>query len=187
MSAATNQQDRLTNESELAPVQSIVLPSMFPLVSFDQIELPDANKLLVQWNHKMGPLNRGNQGAWCHALFHNREPVGVVTASYLIGRFLGGCDRKWNRDTVIELSRLAAARSGLCRLVLRSWREFVLPAIADQCGFAGAISYQDRIEHSGNTYRFDGWRKIGVSRSGTDTRSGRPGRKKAIWLWELDR
>jgi antitoxin VapB len=169
------------------PVHAIVLPSMFPLVSFDQIELVDANKLLVEFGHKMGPLNRGNQGAWCFAMFHNDEPVGVVTASWLIGRHLGGCDRKWNRDNTLELSRLAAARSGLCRVVLRAWREFVLPAIAEQNGFIAAASYQDTDQHTGNTYRFDGWKKIGKSSSGTDTRSCRPGRKKAIWLWELDR
>jgi len=168
------------------PLQPIVLPSMFPLVSFDQIELPEANKLLVEFGHKMGALNRGNQGAWCHAMFHEGEPVGVVTASWLIGRHLGGCDRKWHRDNVVELSRLAAARSGLCRVVLRAWREFALPAIANQNGFVAAVSYQDRVMHSGATYRNDGWRKIGTSHSGTDTRSGRPGRNKAIWLWELD-
>jgi len=170
-----------------APLHGIVLPSMFPLVSFDKITLPEANRLLVQFNHKMGPLKRGKQGAWCHAMFHQGEPVGVVTASWLISRHLGGCDRKWNRDNVVELSRLAATRSGLCRVVLRSWREFALPAIAEQHGFVAAASYQDTDLHNGNTYRFDGWKKIGKSHSGTDTRSGRPGRNKAIWLWELDR
>jgi hypothetical protein len=175
------------NGMTATPVQAIVLPSMFPLVSMDEIRLSEANRLLVKFHHKMGPLNRGNQGAWCFAMFHSGEPVGVVTASWLIGTHLGGCDRKWNRDNVVELSRLAAARPGLCRVLLRSWREFVLPAIADQNGFVAAASYQDTDLHNGNTYRFDGWKKIGKSHSGTDTRSGRPGRNKAIWLWELDR
>jgi antitoxin VapB len=100
---------------------------------------------------------------------------------------LGGCDRKWNRDNVVELSRLAASRAGLCRVVLRAWREFALPEIASANGFIAAASYQDVALHSGNTYRFDGWRKIGDSHSGTDTRTGRPGRRKSIWLWEIPR
>lgn len=162
-----------------------MIPSMFPLVSFDQVDLLEANKMLVKFGHKMGPLRRGNQGAWCFAMFHSDEPVGVVTASWMIGKHLGGCDRKWNRDNTVELSRLAASRSGICRVVLRAWREFALPVIASKNGFVAAASYQDRVLHSGATYRTDGWKRIGYSTSGTDTRSGRPGRKKAVWLWEI--
>ncbi len=44
-------------------------------------------------------------------------------------------------------------------------------------------SYQDADMHSGNTYRFDGWTRIGFSSSGTDIRSGRKGRRKWIWHW----
>ncbi len=159
---------------------------MFPIVTFDQIELAEANKLLVEFGHKMGPLHRGNQGAWCHAMFHNDEPVGVVTASYLIAEYVGGSNQKWNRSNAVELSRLAASRKSICRVVLRSWREFVFPVIAKQKNFVAAVSYQDLDQHTGNTYRFDGWKKIGTSSSGPDRRSNRPGRRKAIWVWELE-
>jgi len=56
----------------------------------------------------------------------------------------------------------------------------VFPAL----GYPFAISYQDADLHNGNTYRFDGWKRIGRSKSGVDTRSGRKGRDKIIWLWQ---
>lgn len=84
------------------------------------------------------------------------------------------------RENTCELSRLCAERPHLCRVALRLWREFVFP----QLGYRYVISYQDADMHSGNTYRFDGWKRAGFSSSGTDTRSGRRGRRKWIWVWE---
>jgi len=152
--------------------------SMFPLISFDTCTLNQANECLVAWGHRMGPLSRGNQGAWCHTLMHDGNPVAVTTASYLIAPVVGGAAHLTRANTV-ELSRLCAARSGLCRVALRLWREFVFPSL----GFENAISYQDADLHNGATYRFDGWTRIAQSRSGTDTRSGRPGRNKWVWHW----
>jgi antitoxin VapB len=83
------------------------------------------------------------------------------------------------RENTIELSRLCAARAGLCRVALRLWREFVFPTL----GYQYAVSYQDADLHNGNTYRFDGWERVGYSHSGTDTRSGRSGRDKYAWAW----
>ena len=158
--------------------------SLFPMCSFDEVSLKEANRLIELWGHKMGPLRRGNQSAWCHALRHEGVPVGVTCASYIIGQYVGGCDRKWNRRTVVELSRLAASRPSICRVVLRLWREFAFPAICKLGGFVAAVSYQDAKWHNGHTYRFDGWKRIGRSHSGTDTRTGRKGRDKFVWLWD---
>ena len=148
-------------------------------VGFDSISIEEANGLLIEWGHKMGPLHRGNQGALCHALTHEWDPVAVTMASNLIAPVVGGgCD--WmTRENTIELARLCARRPGLCRVALRLWREFVFPLL----GYEYAVSYQDADLHNGNTYRFDGWQRVGRSRSGTDTRSGRPGRDKWIWQW----
>lgn len=158
--------------------ERITSPFLFSMVSFSSVSLAEANVLLEMWGHKMGRLHRGNQGAWCHALFHESEAVGVVTASPLIRECVGGA--KWlTRENCVELSRLAAAREGLCRVVLRLWREFVFPAL----GYQWAISYSDNALHRGELYRCDGWQKIAQSRSGIDTRSGRPGRNKSVWLW----
>ena len=153
--------------------------SFAPLVALVPCSLADANAYLTAWGHRMGPLVRGNQGAWCHVLLHDAEPVAVATTSYLIAANVGGGEAWLTRTNCCELSRLCAVRSGLNRVMLRLWREFVFPSL----GFPFAISYQDAMLHSGNTYRFDGWHRIAYSTSGTDTRSGREGRKKYVWLW----
>jgi antitoxin VapB len=148
-------------------------------VTFEPIDLPAANDLLVQWGHKMGPLLRGKQRGRHYALRHDGEPVAVAMTSTWIREHVGGGLQHLTRDNCIELSRLCAERPGLCRVALRLWREFVFPAFR----YRYAISYQDADLHTGNTYRFDGWRRVGFSRCGTDSRSGRPGRNKWVWLW----
>jgi antitoxin VapB len=154
--------------------------NFLPIAELVPIELDIANKLLVEWKHKMGALERGDQGAWCHALLHNGEPVAVTTASYLISARVGNAPMLVRENTV-ELSRLCAARPGLCRVMLRMWREFVFPTLK----FPYAMSYQDADAHTGNTYRFDGWKRVAYARSGPDTRSGRPGRNKWVWVWPV--
>lgn len=154
--------------------------SILPLVEFTDCSLHEANTLLAAWNHKMGELKRGNQGAWCHVLLANGEPQAVTTASHLIAANVGGGLKQLTRENTVELSRLCAVRPGLCRVALRLWREYVWPTL----GFEFAISYQDADLHNGNTYRFDGWSRVGqLARSGPDTRSGRPGRTKWVWVW----
>ena len=37
--------------------------------------------------------------------------------------------------------------------------------------------------HNGNTYRFDGWKRIAKSRSGVNTRNGTVGRNKWLWIF----
>ena len=150
-----------------------------PLVRFDPVELPEANRLLEAWAHKIGPLKRGNQGALCHALYHGPDAVAVTTASNLIAPNVGGGLAMLTRENTIELSRLCASRPGLCRVALRLWREFVWP----QLGYCYAVSYQDADLHNGLTYRFDGWQRAAYAHSGRDTRSGRPGRNKWVWVW----
>lgn len=151
---------------------------MFPRVSFEPCSLAEANALLVAWEHKMGPLERGDQRGWAEVLRHEGKPVAVCTASYLIRERVGNAP--WlTRENTVELSRLCACRPGLCRVMLRLWREFVFPTLP----FAWAMSYQDADLHAGHTYRTDGWERVAKSHSGTDTRSGRPGRDKWIWQW----
>lgn len=154
---------------------------LIPLMWFDEIKLSAANHLLEAWGHRMGPLRRPINGDVCHALIHRQEgPVVVLTTSTLIRDGVGGGLPHLNRANTLELSRLCAARPGLCRVGIRLWREFVFPALRHPY----AISYQDADMHSGNTYRFDGWgRSAALSRSGSDTRSGRKGRSKWVWVW----
>lgn len=141
----------------------------FPMVAFNPISLDEANRLLTQWGHKMGPCVRGNARGWSHALIHEGKPVAVTVTATLIRERVGGGAVHLTRKSSIELARLCAERSGLCRVALRIWREFVFPAL----GYQFAVSYQDADLHDGNTYRFDGWQRVARSRSGPDSRSGR--------------
>ena len=155
--------------------------SLFPLVRFDPICVGQANEGLLAWGHKMGPLNRPFQSLeLAHGLFHGDELVGVVTTSTLVRPNIGGGLGHIDRENARELSRLCASRSGLNRVVLRLWREFVFPGL----GVPLVISYQDSDLHTGNTYRFDGWEKVGFCRAGgDDPRSGRKARNRNVWAW----
>lgn len=153
---------------------------MFPLASFDRIELHEANDLLTRWGHRMGPLERGNsQAQHCHVLRAHGAPVAIACTSSLIRECVGGGLGHMTRENTVELSRLCAGEPWACRVALRLWRECVFPGT----GARWAISYQDADMHTGNTYRFDGWQRAGFSSSGTDQRSGRRGRRKWIWVW----
>ena len=153
---------------------------LLPAVTFEQITLEVANACLLAWDHKMGSLERGDAARLPHyALLHEGRPVAVAMTSDLVRECVGGGNQHLTRANTCELSRLCAERSGLCRVALRLWREFVFP----QLGYEHAISYQDADMHNGATYRFDGWRRVGFSSSGTDARTGRKGRRKWIWQW----
>jgi len=170
--------------SSASPIDSLAgvigSDALFSFVGFEPVKLSAANAMLEAWGHKMGALNRGNQKAVaCHALIYQGEPMAVTTASTLIAPVVGGGCNWMTRENTLELSRLCAARPGLCRVALRLWREFVFPALP----YEWAMSYQDADLHNGNTYRFDGWRMVGRARSGQDTRSARPGRDKRVWAW----
>lgn len=159
---------------------------MFPMVEFSPIPLSDANKFLVEQGHKMGPCNRPMKGNLAsgggdesHGLFHEGRLVGVTVTCTLQAAVVAG---EYTRENAIELGRLCADRPGLCRVLLRLWRMFVFDQLTDPIQFA--VSYQDANVHNGNTYRFDGWKRKAFSHSGTDRRSGRPGRDKWIWVIE---
>lgn len=151
---------------------------LFPDITFRPIGRDTLNQCLVAWGHKMGPVRRPT-GGWSHALLVDGEPVAVAATDTLIRPRVAGL----TRHEAVELSRLCAARPDLSRVALRLWRSFVFPALCEECGFTWALSYQDAALHSGNLYRFDGWVRLATSRSGTDPRTGRKGRRKIIWGW----
>jgi len=161
-------------------------PSLFPLVWFDQIDLSVANDCLQTWGHLMGPINRPMNGSvvsgggdTAHGLVLDGVLQAVTVTSTLIRENVAQ-HPEMTRENTIELSRLCSLSPHLCRVALRLWRESVFRPLR----YRFAISYQDLDRHTGNTYRLDGWKVIARSRSGTDTRSGRPGRRKAIWMFE---
>jgi len=158
--------------------EQTVETSLIPFVCFGPITLRQANECLTAWGHKMGPCVRGNAQGWSHGLSFEGKLVAVTVTATLIRDAVGNAPGL-DRSNTIELARLCASRPGLCRAAIRLWREFVFPNL----GYRYAISYQDSELHNGNTYRFDGWKRISRSRSGTDSRSGRKGRDKWVWLW----
>lgn len=158
-----------------------------PLVGFDFITRDELNDCLVRWGHRMGPLSRPQFGtrSSAHGLRHNGTLVAVVATEPLIAT--ATCEL--SRSEAVELARVCADRPSLCRVAVRLWREFVLPAYATTYGLDWAISYQCNALHSGNLYRMDGWVPIGRTRSGTDTRAAggtRKGRDKTVWAWHAD-
>jgi hypothetical protein len=154
-------------------------PSFAPAACYDQISIAQANQLLRLWQHKLGPIRRGNQPtgkAW--ALFVAAEPVAVAVQNDLIADHPAGL--LWaTREITIELSRLAAAGPQWSRVILRLWREISFP----DSGRTWAVSYQDTALHTGNLYRFDGWTRASYASSGPDRRSGRKARNKWVWIW----
>lgn len=152
---------------------------MPPIMHIAQIDLSEANRLLLAWGHRMGPCNRPDYGIWCHGLFEHGEPVAVTVTATLIRETCAGL----TRDEAVELARLCASRPRLCRIMVRAWSEIILPALGRVHGYVWGVSFQDAAIHHGYTYRSDGWLPIGKSRSGTDPRSGRKGRNKVIWGW----
>jgi antitoxin VapB len=160
---------------------------LLPLVSFDVIDGDELNQFLVDHQHKMGPLHRpryGHRGC-AHGLRHEGQLVAVVATEPMTAASTCGL----HREDAFELARLDRDRPGLCRVALRMWREFVFPAFAQAGGWKWAISYQDAALHSGETYRNDGWVRIGKTSSGTDPRARggtRRGRNKVVWGWHPD-
>jgi hypothetical protein len=93
---------------------------MFPLVTYDAVSLAEANELLSQWEHRMGPLLRGNSAALhCHALSVHGDPVAVTCTSSLIRERVGGGLSHLTRANAVELSRLCAREPWACRVALR--------------------------------------------------------------------
>jgi len=157
-----------------ASFQLAIVPSVY----LTAVTEAAANECLQSWGHKMGPLNRPFPSR-AHGLVAGGRLVAVATTGPLIRGHVAGLPHL-NRENTVELSRLCAERPGLCRVMIRLWREFVFPELQ---GVSAAVSYQDADLHKGHTYRFDGWRRAGMSRSGTDARSGRRGRRKWVWVW----
>lgn len=149
------------------------------IVHVAQIERKDADRALVAWEHKMGPCNRPMGVLKAHGLFAHGKLCAVTVTADLVAASCAGL----SREHAVELARLCAERSDLCRVMLRLWREFVFPYF----GREWAVSYQDEALHSGDTYRFDGWVRLQEhASSGTDQRSKRKGRTKTVWGWHAD-
>lgn len=166
--------------------------SMFPLASFDLIDNQEADRLLVAWEHYLGPCNRPF-GRQCFGLRIYDELVSVAVSASTPNKRCA----EFDRQEVVELARLCTApgHRDLTLVCLRLWRQVAAETWLG-AGYRGwekvraYIAYQDAIKHSGEIYRHDRWtllKRVPGGRSGpnaTWTRK-REYRPKNIWGYVL--
>lgn len=168
------------------------LGGMPAVVGLVPIRLEEANALLVEWGHYLGPVNRPFRSeAW--ALDVRDEPVAVAVGASAVSETVAG----YNRVDVVELARLAARDRAYTRVMLRLWREVAAPSYRigpyDHDPPKAAIAYSQNQRHEGAIYRFDGWEmvtdKAGSSGGGAWSRKRYAGDaahgRKRLWLWRL--
>lgn len=157
-----------------------------PIVGIHPIDMWNANRLLVEWGHKLGPCERPFRQE-AYALEVDARPVAVAVSASIVNGPVAGYDRQ----QVVELARLGASERWANRVMLRLWRECCAPRWACWPVLA-AVSYSVNAMHSGDLYRFDGWEKVrddaGGSRGGgTWTRKRDANEpvvgKKSLWVW----
>jgi hypothetical protein len=164
-----------------------------PLAQLQEVGSAEANRLLVEWAHYLGSCSRpfGRQG-W--ALVVDGRPVSVaVSASTVSAHLVGPEGRRFRRNELVELARLCSKSPWATRVMLRLWREVAAPAWPYRTPRA-AVAYSRNTRHEGNTYRFDGWRKV-TDRAGTSSGGGTWTRTrqaadpaagpKTLWFWDL--
>lgn len=172
---------------------------------FVPCSLAEANRLLVQFGHNLGGVNRPFRSEpWVFLV--DGVPMSVAVSASIISGAVSvhrGHDlkakpktdcttecRTYERTEVVELARLASASDWANRLMLRWWREVAAPRWT--CWpVKAAISYSQNARHAGGLYRFDGWERwsedCGSSGGGTWSR-GRDSYhaaagSKTLWVW----
>lgn len=153
-----------------------------------QVTMSEANDLLAQWGHYLGPCHRPfHQEGW--VLVVGATPVSVaVSASAVATR-----TADYPRDEVVELARLCSAERWATRVMLRLWREVAAPRWQGW-PVSAAVAYSANDRHEGRIYRFDGWERVtdraGSSGGGTWSAKRRTGDaahgRKTLWLWRYD-
>lgn len=164
--------------------------NLFPLVAFDRIRDDEADACLSVWGHWLGPCNRPF-GIQSWGLTLQGELVAVAVSASTVGDVCAGRPR----ETLCELARLCAhpMHRDLTRVALRLWRKVAADAWSAKYWPVGAYaSYANSNRHTGDIYRFDGWKQWGKTRGGTVGKNAgwaKPGTKiepKTIWGWDLE-
>ncbi len=157
-----------------------------PLVVFGRVDDAEADSLLVEWDHWLGGCGRPF-GRQSFGLVIDGEILSIAVSASLRWPVAG-----YKRNEVVELARCAShpEHGDLTRVCLRLWRKIAAREWALRYWPVRVyISYQNAIRHTGNLYRFDGWKRVAETRGGVTGRNARRGRQhydpKIIWAWEV--
>jgi hypothetical protein len=166
------------------PVEQMRLLDV-PMFGLYPIPMADANALLLEWGHKLGPCNRPFRQDAFGIEVQGRVSAVAVSASIVHGPVAG-----FTTQQVVELARCASCLPWLNRVMIRLWREVCAPTWPCWPVLA-AVSYSKNSMHKGDLYRFDGWEKIkenaGSSGGGAWSRKRYAGDavhgSKTLWLF----
>ena len=167
-----------------------------PLVGLVPISVDEANALLEEWQHYLGPTTRPFPPTDAFALDVDGKPIAVATSDGIVG----GTSAGYARCEVVELSRLCVKPSErwATRVMLRLWREKCAPlwrCVSPRVGQSplAAVAYSKNDRHEGRIYRFDGWERVttraGSSGGGSWSRKRAANEaangQKSLWLWRF--
>lgn len=167
-----------------------------PMVGLMPLDMAYANRLLVEWDHSLGPVNRPF-GQLAYALELQGGAVSLAVSASTTGEAVTGKHPRtgdrvhFKRGQVVELARLCSAPgyNWATRIMLRLWREVCAqqwpywPALA-------AASYSENAKHKGEIYRADGWLPVNTNcgfvsgaNYGRAAETYAANGKKTLWIW----
>lgn len=165
-----------------------------PIVGLVGVSVDEANALLTEWGHYLGPIGRPFPPTDAYALDFEGDPIAVATSDGIVGDTSAG----YARSEAVELSRLCVkpGEQWATRVMLRLWREKCAPLWRCCSPRSGqpplaAVAYSKNERHEGRIYRFDGWERV-TTRAGSSG-GGQWSRKRAkneaangaktLWVW----
>lgn len=161
------------------------MKQMFPLVGFYKIDNSEADKLLREWCHWLGGCNRpfGRQSFAVDVC--GKGAVSIAVSASTVNATCGGYDRQ----SVVELARLCSHPNErwATRVCLRLWREVGAP-LWPYWEVKALVSYANNNRHTGDVYRFDGWKKVAEVAGGVAGGGWQRGKRyeeKSVWSYKL--
>ena len=127
-----------------------------PIAGLMPLPVGDANDLLTEWGHYLGPVKRPFRQE-AYALEVDQRPVSIAVSASIVSVRVKG----FSRTEVVELVRLCTdpGHRWATRVMLRLCREIIAPRWS--CWpVRAAVAYSQTRYHDGAIYRFDGWRLL---------------------------
>ena len=157
-----------------------------------KVDKKEANALLVEWEHVLGPCNRPFGQEFWGLVVHNVVVSLAVSASTVSPSVVDEVGHRWERKQVVELARICTkpGEQWATRPMLRLWRSVLAP-MWHYWPVQVAVSYATPGK-KGDIYRFDGWtfvRKCPKSRPGKGSWSNKSQTDtigdgiKSLWIY----